>query len=132
MPISANETQVFVPDTSIFNHLKCGTLTETIFQLPLSLTVSDIFYRNILKDSDGEYFQKLGLSIVEVPADGMQQVQIYRKQHNHLTFPDCLAFTLAQINQWGLLTECRQVQTLANKENIYCCNTNLLMGKIHS
>lgn len=112
--------RVLVSDTSVLVDLERGSLLEASFRLPYQFSVPDLLYERELKNWGGEELARLGLSVEELDADGVQRARAYQHQTPALSLPDCFALALAQTRSWVLLSGDRALRQLASAEAVEC------------
>lgn len=113
--------RVLVSDASILIELAKWSLLEALFELPFEFAVPDALFEDELIDLgevDRDRLMALGLRVESLDAEGMARAVAYQTARPKLTIHDCLAVTLAVINDWPLLTGDRRMRTLADEENV--------------
>lgn len=71
-----------------------------------------------LGEIDREQLKGLGLRVESADTEGMARAAAYQKAKPQFTFHDCLAVTLAAINDWPQLTGDKRVRALADDERL--------------
>lgn len=113
--------RVLVSDASILIELAKWSLLEALFELPFEFAVPDALFENELidlGDVDRDRLMVLGLRVESLDAEGMARAVAYQTAKPKLTLHDCLAVTLAVINDWPLLTGDRRMRALADEEDV--------------
>lgn len=113
--------QVLVSDASILIELAKWVLLEALFKLPFEFAVPDALYEDELIDLgelDRKQLRSLGLRVESLDADGMARAVAYQSARPKLSFHDCLAVSLAVVNDWPLLTGDKRMRALANEERV--------------
>jgi len=111
--------QVLVSDASILIELAKWALLEAFFKLPFEFAVPDALYEDELIDLgqlNRKQLRSLGLRVESLDADGMARAVAYQSARPKLSFHDCLAVSLAVVNDWPLLTGDKRMRALANEE----------------
>lgn len=113
--------RVLVSDASILIELAKWSLLEALFQLPFEFAVPDALFEDELIDLgevDRDRLRALGLRVESLDAEGMVRAVAYQTARPKLTIHDCLAVTLAVLNDWPLLTGDKRMRTLADEEDV--------------
>jgi predicted nucleic acid-binding protein len=113
--------RVLVSDASILIDLAKWSLLEALFKLPFEFAVPDALFEDELIDLgevNRDRLKALGLRVESLHAEGMARAVVYQTAKPKLTIHDCLAVTLAVINDWPLLTGDRRMRTLAEEEDV--------------
>lgn len=113
--------RVLVSDASILIELAKWSLLEALFQLPFEFAVPDALFADELIDLgevDRDRLTAPGLRVESLDAEGMMRAVAYQTARPKLTIHDCLAVTLAVINDWPLLTGDKRMRTLADEEDV--------------
>lgn len=112
---------VLVSDASILIELAKWSLLDALFELPFEFAVPDALFEDELIDLgevDRGQLMELGLRVESLDAEGMARAVAYQTAKPKLTIHDCLAVTLAVINDWPLLTGDKRMRTLADEEDV--------------
>jgi predicted nucleic acid-binding protein len=112
--------RVLVSDTSVLIDLERCQLLQSAFALEAELAVPDLLYERELRDHGGESLLNLGLRVEKLPPEAVEQAQGYLKRKPQLSTPDSFALSLAQRNQWVLLSGDRALRALAQVEGVSC------------
>src|SRR5712691_13120784 len=94
---------ILVSDSSVLIDLERGGLLEAAFECGLTMVVPDLLFENELKDSNGAYLVKLGLTVVELSPDEVQLAQDLQALRPALSLADCFALACSTRDDHALL-----------------------------
>jgi hypothetical protein len=121
---------ILVSDTSVLVDLERGALLEAAFGLPDTLVVPDLLYDRELKQHGGARLQELGLRVEELSAEALAVAVGLLRANPILSAADCFALTLAEANQWTLLTGDGPLRALALARKLECHGVLWLLDRM--
>jgi hypothetical protein len=121
---------VLVADTSVLIDLERSELLRSAFRLEMEFVVPDLLYEHELKGNGGEALLALGLRVERLDSDAVGKAQDYMRGEKRLSTPDAFALSLAQRNQWTLLSGDGAVRELAEKEQLSCHGVLWLIDRL--
>jgi len=114
--------RIIISDSSCLIDLHKGGLLSVIFDLPFSFAIPQpLFDEELLSISDEEkdMLADMGMDVVILPGEHLEQAQIYFNQNRRLKLNDCFALVLAEETEESILfTGDRPLRNLAESKNI--------------
>lgn len=124
--------RVLVSDTSVIVDLERGNLLEAVFRLDWEFAVPDLLFTEELEEYSGQQLLELGLQIAQLDGAGVQQALKCRQEIPQLSLPDAFAATLAQLNDWTLLTGDSALRRYAESIAVPCHGVLWVIDELES
>jgi predicted nucleic acid-binding protein len=106
-----------VTDTNIWIDLENGGILAEVFMLPRKFLIPDFAIRELIRPR-WLTLQALGLEVLELAAEQVEELYRLRQVHNNLSAIDLTAFLLAKKLDATLLTGDRRLMELANTHGL--------------
>jgi len=111
---------ILVSDSSVLFDLERGGFLESAFACGLPMVVPDLLFENELRDYNGTYFQKLGLSVTSLNSDEVELAQDIQAHRPTLSLEDCFALVCAGRKEHILLAGDATLRKEASARKIVC------------
>lgn len=124
--------QTYVLDTCVCLDLYCGQMIASAMRLPLNYLIPDLVWVEISRPEEASQFAVIPIRSLS----GSQVSRVYAlrqdKRCRRLTIGDVAAFVMAEDLGAVLLTNDRDLRTLADEEGVVCHGTLWLLDMLVS
>ena len=123
---------ILVSDTSVLIDLERGGLLELAFQGPWTLVVPDLLYEQELASENGPYLRSLGLGVVSLTGEEVEDAQALSEKRQALSLSDCFALCLAHRADHLLLSGDGAMRDEAEARRVRCHGLLWLLDELRA
>lgn len=120
IPEASDQTisgMIHLIDTNILIDFECAGILEYLFRLNIEWVVPDLLVEE-LKDPDLATLQRLGLRVVELPGEAVEEVARLSEVYPRLSVGDCSLLVPASYQKTILVTRDRQLKQAAEERGV--------------
>ena len=120
-----------VSDTSVLIDLERGGLLEAVFSCAKTFVVPDLLYERELASDIGPRLLTLGLDVVDLKPQELEQAQQVSETHRGLSMADCFALILATRPDHWLITGDSLLRKVALARSMQAYGLLWLLDQMH-